>query len=121
MIDRFVIDNLENNQDDQDTIRLDLMYFPLLFWAFFSRYLHEIFNRVPPNTGYFYVEEEKYKIDPYNIENKLKDFKRHIPLTAKQKLILSTWGPCSILLFYLLLEAMTYSAKGETLLLGYLF
>ncbi len=121
MVDRDSGDDMENADGDEYQLKLQLIAFPILFWAFFSRYLHEIFNRVPPNTGHFYVDEEKYKTDPYNIENKLKDFKRHIPLTAKQKLILSTWGPCSLLLFYLLLEAMTYSAKGETLLLGYLF
>ena len=121
MVDRDTGDNLEDSSFDYFKIKLALISFPTSFSIFLARWVNERCNFLPPTTGHFQVDETKYQNDPYNIENKLKDFKRHIPLTKKQKMLLWTWGPCSILLAYLFLEIMTYNAKGETVLLGYLF
>lgn len=113
--------SLEDDSEDTKEVDYLLKTFPLTAWSFLARWVNERCNFLPPTTGHFYVDEAKYQNDPYNIENKLKDFRRHIPLTKKQKMLLWTWGPCSLLLAYLFLEIMTYNAKGETVLLGYLF
>lgn len=113
--------SLEDDSEDTKEVDYLLKTFPLTAWSFLARWVNERCNFLPPTTGHFQVDEAKYQNDPYNIENKLKDFRRHIPLTKKQKILLWTWGPCSILLAYLFLEIMTYNAKGETVLLGYLF
>ena len=113
--------SLEDDSEDTKEVDYLLKTFPLTAWSFLARWVNERCNFLPPTTGHFQVDEAKYQDDPYNIENKLKGFKRHIPLTKKQKMLLWTWGPCSILLAYLFLEIMTYNAKGETVLLGSLF
>lgn len=121
MVDRDLEDNLESSEYNSLAIKLSIIWFPIVFFRFFARFVHEHMNRLPPMTGAFIVDEKKYKDDPYNIENKLKDFERTLQLEPKQKLLLWTWGPLSVTLIYLFLELMVYSMKGETLLLGYLF
>ena len=121
MVDRDLEDNMESSEYDSLAVKFAIIGFPIIFFRFLARFVHEHTNRLPPMTGEFTVAESKYKDDPYNIENKLKGFKKKIPLEPKQKLLLWTWGPLSLILIYLFLELMTHSMKGETLLLGYLF
>ncbi len=121
MVDRNVDDDLEDNSGDTSSIKLALIFFPIFFSTFLARYIHEKFNKLPPMSGSFLVDEQKYKDDPYQIENKLKNFKKEIQIDPKEKMLLWTWGPLSLILIYLFFELMAYWMKGETLLLGYLF